>query len=159
MMKNNISLRWYNYSSNKTREWNQLKYTYNTCALSKHIGHMCMRPKTEQKRLIMCNCIYPAMRAFTDQYSPPNICFDISLWTMIKVFEIILCMYLKTISPDVPRFTFVCSIYNRLISCYFSSFESHPFIFQNSVCFIILIVHCFNFLGNIDITWDKIGQQ
>ena len=22
---------------------------------------------------------------------------------MIKVFEIILCMYLKTISPDVPR--------------------------------------------------------
>ena len=43
MMKNNISLRWYNYSSNKTREWNQLKYTYNTCALSKHIGHMCMR--------------------------------------------------------------------------------------------------------------------
>jgi hypothetical protein len=31
---------------------------------------------------------------------------------MIKVFEIILCMYLKTISPDVPRFTFVCSIYN-----------------------------------------------
>jgi hypothetical protein len=29
---------------------------------------------------------------------------------MIKVFEIILCMYLKTISPDVPRFTFVCSI-------------------------------------------------
>jgi hypothetical protein len=30
---------------------------------------------------------------------------------MIKVFEIILCMYLKTISPDVPRFTFVCSIY------------------------------------------------
>ena len=32
--------------------------------------------------------------------------------TMINVFEIILCMYLKTISPDVPRFTFVCSIYN-----------------------------------------------
>jgi hypothetical protein len=29
---------------------------------------------------------------------------------MIKVFEIIVCMYLKTISPDVPRFTFVCSI-------------------------------------------------
>jgi hypothetical protein len=24
---------------------------------------------------------------------------------MMKVFEIILCMYLKTISPDVPRFT------------------------------------------------------
>ena len=35
---------------------------------------------------------------------------------MIKVFERILCMYLKTISHDVPRFTFVCSIYNRLIS-------------------------------------------
>jgi hypothetical protein len=32
--------------------------------------------------------------------------------TSIKVFEIIVCMYLKTISPDVPRFTFVCSIYN-----------------------------------------------
>jgi len=31
---------------------------------------------------------------------------------MIKVFEIILCMYLKTIFPDVPCFTFVCSIYN-----------------------------------------------
>jgi hypothetical protein len=28
----------------------------------------------------------------------------------MKVFEIMLCMYLKTISPDVPRFTFVCSI-------------------------------------------------
>ena len=35
---------------------------------------------------------------------------------MIKVFEIILCMYLKTISPDVPRFSFVCSIYNLPIS-------------------------------------------
>ena len=35
---------------------------------------------------------------------------------MINVFEIILCMYLKTISPDVPRFTFVCSIYNWPIS-------------------------------------------
>ena len=34
---------------------------------------------------------------------------------MIKVFEIILCMYLKTISPDVPRFTFVCSIYKKNI--------------------------------------------
>jgi len=35
---------------------------------------------------------------------------------MIKVVEISLCMYLKTISPDVPRFTFVCSIYNWPIS-------------------------------------------
>jgi hypothetical protein len=35
---------------------------------------------------------------------------------MIKVFEIILCMYLKTISPDVPRFTFVCSIYRRSLA-------------------------------------------
>jgi hypothetical protein len=35
---------------------------------------------------------------------------------MIKAFEQMLCMYLKTISPDVPRFTFVCSIYNWPIS-------------------------------------------
>jgi hypothetical protein len=30
---------------------------------------------------------------------------------MIKVFEIILCMYLKTISPDVPRFTILKLLY------------------------------------------------
>jgi hypothetical protein len=35
---------------------------------------------------------------------------------MKKVFEIILCMYLKTISPDRTRFRFVCSIYNWPIS-------------------------------------------
>jgi hypothetical protein len=35
---------------------------------------------------------------------------------MIKVFEIIVCMYLKTISPDRTRFRFVCSIYNWPIS-------------------------------------------
>ena len=43
--------------------------------------------------------------------------------------------------------------------CYFSSFGSHSFIFQNPVCMIILIFDCFNVLGNIDITLDKIGQQ
>jgi hypothetical protein len=31
---------------------------------------------------------------------------------LIKVFEIILCMYLKTISPDVPDEFAICSIYN-----------------------------------------------
>ena len=37
-------------------------------------------------------CIYPAILNCKYVY-----------WTMIKVFEIIFCMYLKTISPDVPR--------------------------------------------------------
>jgi hypothetical protein len=32
---------------------------------------------------------------------------------MIKVFEIMLCMYLKTISPDVPRFTFITDQYQK----------------------------------------------
>ena len=41
-------------------------------------------------------------------------------WTMIKVFEQMLCMYLKTISPDVPRFTFVCSGF-RFICCVVNS--------------------------------------
>jgi hypothetical protein len=35
---------------------------------------------------------------------------------MIKVFEINLCMYLKTISPDVPRFTFVIFITDQYCS-------------------------------------------
>jgi hypothetical protein len=39
------------------------KYVYNTCAWSKHIGNMCI--------------FYPAMTAFTDQYSLPDIFFDI----------------------------------------------------------------------------------
>jgi hypothetical protein len=35
---------------------------------------------------------------------------------MIKVFEQMLCMYLKTISPDVPRFTFEPSLGSPLSS-------------------------------------------
>ena len=68
---------------------------YNTCALSKHIGNMCMRLRNGGKgeaspsrfapnthiylyaSTVHMYCIYPAMTAFTDQYSPPNIVFDI----------------------------------------------------------------------------------
>jgi hypothetical protein len=33
-------------------------------------------------------------------------------WMMIKVFEIILCMYLKTISPDVGgAYWYICMFY------------------------------------------------
>jgi hypothetical protein len=43
---------------------------------------------------------------------------------MIKVFEITLSMYLKTISPDVPRFTFVCSIYTSIVYLFLKKMEN-----------------------------------
>ena len=61
-------------------------YIYNTCALSKHMGNMCMRLRNAGKgeaspsffpRFAPNTHIYPAMTAFTDQYSLPNIFFDI----------------------------------------------------------------------------------
>ena len=66
--------------------------------LSKHIGNMCMRLRNGGKdeaspslfprfvpnthvylyaSTVHMYCIYPAMTAFTDQYSLPNIFFDI----------------------------------------------------------------------------------
>jgi hypothetical protein len=43
-----------------------------------------------------------------------DVCSDLNVanYEEVSTSEIITFLYLKTISPDVPRFTFVCSIYN-----------------------------------------------
>jgi hypothetical protein len=48
---------------------------------------------------------------------------------MIKVFEIILCMYLKTISPDVPRFNSAQVLYIYPAMTAFTDQYSLPNIF------------------------------
>jgi hypothetical protein len=53
---------------------------------------------------------------------------------MIKVFEIILCMYLKTISPDVPRFTFVCSMETSYINIIHEHFPNNSIFNINIHC-------------------------
>jgi hypothetical protein len=113
-LSKNPKYTFYTIKSSLTLAYNNVQYIYNTCALSKHIGNMSMRLRNGGKGEASPS-LFPRFAPNTHIYlyaSTMHMYCMYPAMMMIKIFEIILCMYLKTISSDVPRFTFVCSIYN-----------------------------------------------